>query len=360
MDEDRELLLSFFPPGREALAAETGALKGRRRDKSPVALKKRLARSGPWRRDGIGHVAASGGRVMVRVSTGSLRFVLADGRRFDLRNAVSALDRPGSVASRDVATAGASVDGRVCAIRESDAAIGIALEKLRRKAARDGRTPKPQSLEFAKCVIVFTTFPASRFAPEAVLDWYRLRWQVELVFKRFKSVAQLGHLPKRGGEGSRAWLYGKLFAALLAERPIAHASALSPWGYDLQAPRSHPEPVARVQVRAGPGPTNDRAGHAPARGADGLAGHLPRSLGAAAKATPAERAILPRHGVRKGNQNKLTLMGRQPSPRSGPSACISFTTSKACGRLSIVAACRGIGVLLLAVVVNHREDPTPA
>ncbi len=163
-----------------------------------------------------------------------------------------------------------------------------------------GRTPKPQSPEFAKCVIVFTTFPASWFAPEAVLDRYRLRWQVELVFKRFKSVAQRGHLPKRGGEGSRAWLYGKLFAALLAERPIAHASALSPWGYDLQAPRSHPEPVARVQVRAGPGPTNDRAGH------------LPRSLGAAAKATPAERAILPRHGVRQGNQNKLTLMEATP------------------------------------------------
>ncbi len=35
--------------------------------------------------------------------------------------------------------------------------------------------------------------------------------------------------------------------------------------------------------------------------------------------------------------------GRQPSPRSSPSACISFTTSNACGRLPIVAACRGIG-----------------
>ncbi len=147
---------------------------------------------------GIAHVAASGGRVMVRVNTGSLRFVLADGRRFDLRNAVSALDRPGSVASWDVATAGASVDGRICPIRKSDAAI--ALEKLRRKAAKNGRTPKPQSLEFAKYVIVFTTFPESGFAPETVLDW--LRWQVELAFKRFKFVAQLGHLPKRGGESS--------------------------------------------------------------------------------------------------------------------------------------------------------------
>ncbi len=52
--------------------------------------------------------------------------------------------------------------------------------------------------------------------------------------------------------------------------------------------------------------------------------------------------------------------GRQPSPRFGPPACISFTLSNACGRLPVVAACRGIGGLLLAVVVNHREYPTPA
>ena len=55
-----------------------------------------------------------------------------------------------------------------------------------------------------------------------------IRWQVELVFKRLKSVAQLGYLPKRGGESSKAWLYGKLFSALLTVKLIAHASALSP------------------------------------------------------------------------------------------------------------------------------------
>ena len=87
---------------------------------------------------GIAHVAASGGRVMVRANTGSLRFVLADGRRFDLRNAVSALDRPGSVASWDVATA--SVDGRVCAIRKSDAAIGMPLRSFA------GRRPRTAGL----------------------------------------------------------------------------------------------------------------------------------------------------------------------------------------------------------------------
>ena len=197
---------------------------------------------------GIAQVAESGRRIMVRVNTSSLRFLLTDGCRFDLLAAASGLERRGTVASWDVATDGngaaASVEGRVCAIRKSGAAIGIALEELRRKATKDGRTPRREPLEFAKHVIVFTTFPTSRFAPEAVLDWCRLRWQVELVFKRFRSVAQLGHLPKRGCESSKAWLYGKPFAALLTERLIAHAIALSPWGYDLQAPRSHPGPMA--------------------------------------------------------------------------------------------------------------------
>jgi IS4 transposase len=68
-----------------------------------------------------------------------------------------------------------------------------------------------------------------------ILEWYRFRWQIELLFKRFKQIAQLGHLPKHDDESAQAWLYGKLFVALLTEKVIEHASALSPWGYRLQA-----------------------------------------------------------------------------------------------------------------------------
>jgi hypothetical protein len=59
-------------------------------------------------------------------------------------------------------------------------------------------------------------------------------WQIELVFKRFKQIAQLGHLPKNGHQSARAWLYGKLFVALLVEKLLAHANSVSPWGYPLQ------------------------------------------------------------------------------------------------------------------------------
>ena len=59
-----------------------------------------------------------------------------------------------------------------------------------------GPQPKPETLKYAQFVLVFTTLPAEELPAAEILEWYRLRWQVELVFKRLKSLAQLGHLPK--------------------------------------------------------------------------------------------------------------------------------------------------------------------
>ena len=109
----------------------------------------------------------------------------------------------------------------------------IAHKSLRRQASKKGTQLQLRTLEFAKYVIVFTTFPVAEFTAAEILEWYRTCWQVALVFKRFKSLAQLGHLPKHGDESAKAWLYGKLFVALLVEKLIAHARAISPWGYQL-------------------------------------------------------------------------------------------------------------------------------
>lgn len=188
---------------------------------------------------GIGYVADAGGRVTVRVNTGSLRFQTSEARPFRLLKKVSTLQRPGDLGSwsvRVIAPRGVPVEGRVCALRKTEEAIEIAHRNLRRTATRKGKKLQPQTLEFARYVILFTSFPAADFPVAEVLEWYRVRWQVELVFKRFKSLAALGHLPKRDDESAQAWLYGKLLVALLVERLIGYAMAVSPWGYPLAAP----------------------------------------------------------------------------------------------------------------------------
>ena len=55
-----------------------------------------------------------------------------------------------------------------------------------------------------------------------------------MCFKRLKSVMGFGHLPKYDEKTCRAWLYGKLMVALLAERMIDSANKFSPWGYNLE------------------------------------------------------------------------------------------------------------------------------
>jgi hypothetical protein len=74
-----------------------------------------------------------------------------------------------------------------------------------------------------------------RFPAREVLEWYRLRWQMELVFKRLKTLAQMGHLPKYEPASARAWLYGKLLVALLTQKLIHLGRAVSPWGYPLRS-----------------------------------------------------------------------------------------------------------------------------
>ena len=194
---------------------------------------------------GVRHVADRGGRVAVRVNTAALPLRDPEGGPFDLLGAVRTLRRAGAVGSWPVRVevrGGAPVAGRLCAIRKTREAALLAVKKLRRKASRRQRRLRPETIEYARHVIVFTTFPAAEFDAEAVLDWYRLRWQVELVFKRFKSLAGLGHLPKRDPTSARAWLYGKLLTALLTEKTLRHAEALSPWGFDWR--RALPQPLA--------------------------------------------------------------------------------------------------------------------
>ena len=121
------------------------------------------------------------------------------------------------------------IPGRLCAIRKSAQAIQKAHKKCFRKSRSNKQKTKDDTLFFNEYVLIFTTFPEDKFPLREILRIYRLRWQIELVFKRFKSLANLGHLPKHLAESSKAWLYGKLLVALLTERLIAAGGAFSPW-----------------------------------------------------------------------------------------------------------------------------------
>lgn len=174
--------------------------------------------------------------VLIRISPHLLGVLEPSGQAFDWRNRLAEIPNAGLVASWNVhipTSKGLLIPGRVCAIRKTEEAIRASHRRLKKRAARKMQVIKPETFLYSEYIIVFTTFDEERFSPFEVLHWYRLRWQVELVFKRFKQLAQLGHLPKYTDESSKAWLYGKLFVALVTEKLICQANFISPWGYVL-------------------------------------------------------------------------------------------------------------------------------
>ncbi len=207
-----------------------------------------LADRGYSTASGITYVVEKGAYVTVRVNTASLPLLTLEGTPFELLKKVSSIKTTHLLGSWPAVICEKGFDkvqGRICAIRKSEEAIAIAHKKLKRMASRKGEKLQPETLEYAKYVILFTTFPESSFSSGEILDWYRLRWQVELVFKRFKSLAGLGHLPKYDDDSSKAWLYGKLLVALLAEKLADYASFFSPWGYLLEQ-KATAERLARI------------------------------------------------------------------------------------------------------------------
>lgn len=95
-----------------------------------------------------------------------------------------------------------------------------AKEAQRRLRQEQGAKVTADSLEMAGYVLVFTTADEYRLTAEQVLEAYRLRWQVELLFKRWKSLGGLDQVPTSRNDTTLAWLSIKLLLGILVERMI--------------------------------------------------------------------------------------------------------------------------------------------
>jgi len=80
---------------------------------------------------------------------------------------------------------------------------------------------------------VLTTLPRTQATTTQCLALYRVRWQVELVFKRLKSLLDFDALPSRHGPTARSWVLARLLAAAIAQHLVRPSGAFPPWGYPL-------------------------------------------------------------------------------------------------------------------------------
>lgn len=186
--------------------------------------------------DGIHHVLREGGDVLLRMRVGGPSLETPGGGKFDLMRKLGGLKigDTGEWPVRLITTGKEPIAGRMCAVRRSESAAGLAREKVLKEARRKGKRSTDNALKAAGYVFVFTTVGDGALSAKDVLELYRGRWQIEMCFKRLKSVIGFGHLPKHDERSCRAWLHGKLLVSLIAERLLDTARNFSPWGYELQ------------------------------------------------------------------------------------------------------------------------------
>jgi len=121
---------------------------------------------------------------------------------------------------------------RICAIKKSEKEAEEAVKKALQEAKKKQRKVNRETLEMHRYVILVTSL-FKGIEGHQIMELYRNRWQIEIAFKRLKSIMGLGHLPKKDENSASAWLHGKLFVALLVQAIIDEGRFFSPWGYPI-------------------------------------------------------------------------------------------------------------------------------
>lgn len=191
-------------------------------DRIPVVVGEiRIADRVHLQADRIAKVLADGGDVVIRVAWKNARWQQRNGEPFDL---IAALGEA-STERIDVAIwmgrrGGPALPLRLIAVRKSAAAAEQSRRMARRQGQKDGYQPSKQTLAAAEWFIVVTSLRAAEFSTDDVLALYRLRWRVELGFKRLKSVIGLRGPPGTDERSAKPYILAHLLVLLLLEPSV--------------------------------------------------------------------------------------------------------------------------------------------
>ena len=174
------------------------------------------------RADDLAEVIEQGADVVVRASWRSARWLLEDGRPFDIirclmENTTGRIDRPVWLGRSKAEP----LRMRLVAIRLPKDKAMKAVAEARATARSKQNEIQPGTLIAAEWVIMVTSLDRKEFSTEEVLELYRLRWRIEIAFKRMKSLIRLKGPPGACPVVAKVWVLCHLIAVLLTEAQLS-------------------------------------------------------------------------------------------------------------------------------------------
>jgi transposase len=171
--------------------------------------------------NGILHCLNSGADFILRMRKNSFKTIDETGEAINLIEMFERLkdDETADIKAFARTPTGEIVPVRICAKRKTTEQLNRTRKKMKQVQSTHKFKYSDEAKLLNEYIVIVTSL--NEITAEQVMETYRLRWQVEICFKRLKSILDFGELPKKTDESTMAWLCGKLMVALLIESIMA-------------------------------------------------------------------------------------------------------------------------------------------
>jgi Transposase DDE domain len=180
-------------------------------------------------------IVDAGADFIVRIGWGSLRLLTPEGAPFDLFGRLSQIpagsdqDAPVDIHVQIVQSKKVRLlPVRLILLAKSTVSTEHAQKRVRRRASKNQQQTDPRTLIAAGYIMIVTSLSADLFPAKEIAAIYRFRWQIELAFKRLKSLLHIDRLRAFDDDLALSWIYCHLIAALLIDQTTQEILESSP------------------------------------------------------------------------------------------------------------------------------------
>jgi hypothetical protein len=185
---------------------------------------------------GMSPILASGAGLVIRINWRNVKVFTPEKRRFQIIPWLKTISGA-SMQSVLFETPQGWFTLRLVAVPLPPQKAEMARRKVRQRYQRKQKQVSQETLFAAGFVLLLTNLPAEDWPTPLVLALYRTRWQIEIVFKRLKSLLHFDHLRAKDPHLAQSYIFSKILIALILDQKINHWSAFFPdWFTSLEHP----------------------------------------------------------------------------------------------------------------------------
>lgn len=176
-------------------------------------------------------IADKGAFFISRIKTNTVFYIQSlekEGKftKLEKKEFVSLLKKAGNVIDQWIYIGGRKdtrMKVRIVGVRLPEDVVSERRRKANKKAKASGKTLSNYELELLAWNLLITDVTENMLSAETICELYRIRWQVELIFKSWKSCFEIDEVGEAGKDYVECLIYGKLIIITLMTTLYSHA-----------------------------------------------------------------------------------------------------------------------------------------